>query len=605
MNEKVYQFKRLVHLPRTKVWELLSHTDHLNRVSGLFSVHFSPAQFIDRTFFRYAEAKVFGVVPMKWREYPFEWVKEERYSVERVYESGPIKRLLWSLEFKGSDEQIGDQSATEIIGTARFLPANPLGLAAIPLVGVKSIKKIMEYVDLYIAENRTREFDRLPQEKRGWAVDKERLAKLSEQLHVVHRHTGQVERLIIHLTEHGDDEVLQMKPYQLADQWKEDRQQVLAMFLQATKIGLLKQSFTLMCPNCRVPKASAASMKDVKNEVHCDVCGVDYEMNFDRYIEMRFSVHPSIRQATDQTYCIGGPMTSPHVLGQYRLKPQEMEIVHYPALPGEMRIRLLQRNDQAAVYSAESPNEPELIVGETGFEKSSVSLNSEGGKFRIWNQTQSELVAVLEKVEWDPQAVTAANIASSQLFRDLFSKEVLSSDQQIGVESLTILFTDLKGSTSLYENIGDAKAYQQVYRHFDYLRKWISANNGAVVKTIGDSVMAAFYRPKDAVKAALEIQGNLKESQVKEMAIKIGLYTGPAIVVNANDLLDYFGHTVNMAARIQQQSQGHDVVVSYKEWTEEYEQSVSTFYACEMEVFRASLLGIQDEVELIRLTNIQ
>jgi class 3 adenylate cyclase len=97
----------------------------------------------------------------------------------------------------------------------------------------------------------------------------------------------------------------------------------------------------------------------------------------------------------------------------------------------------------------------------------------------------------------------------------------------------------------------------------------VRAQNGGIVKTIGDAVMAAFSDPADAVRAALAIQGNVAQFNRKHgladadgLVIKLGLHGGPCIVVTLNERLDYFGSTVNLAARLQGQSRGADIVLS-------------------------------------------
>ena len=129
------------------------------------------------------------------------------------------------------------------------------------------------------------------------------------------------------------------------------------------------------------------------------------------------------------------------------------------------------------------------------------------------------------------------------------------------------MFTDLKGSTALYERIGDAAAYHLVRDHFAFLAEQVRQHNGAIVKTIGDAVMAAFADPIDAVKAALAIQGrvasfNAEHAGQRDIAIKLGLHKGPCIAVTLNERLDYFGGTVNMAARLQGRSEGGDIIIS-------------------------------------------
>ena len=186
---------------------------------------------------------------------------------------------------------------------------------------------------------------------------------------------------------------------------------------------------------------------------------------------------------------------------------------------------------------------------------------------RLHNRTSRVLVAVLERLEWDPYATTALQVTTMQEFRDLFAAEVLAPGQEIGVQSLAILFSDLKDSTALYEHIGDARAYGWVQRHFTFLIECITLHQGALVKTIGDAVMAVFPRPEAAVQAALAIQQKIGAFNCQHhidppLVIKLGVHHGPVIAINANNRLDYFGRTVNIAARVQGESVGGDVVLT-------------------------------------------
>ncbi|TFE01833.1 adenylate/guanylate cyclase domain-containing protein [Jeotgalibacillus sp. R-1-5s-1] len=604
MKEKTYVFKRTYPIERTKAWALLSDTEQLNRLSGLFPVEFSDAVTSDKELFRFANAKALGLVPLKWREHPFEWVKEQIYSVERRYEGGPIKLLIWEVAFKDSNETLENgQPGTEITGTARFIPANLIGHAAIPTVGLKSIKEIMKYIDKYLEANHTAGFETLPSQS-NVKVDQQRVSRISEKLKFLHHDHQQISILLNHLSTAEDNEVLHMQPYALADRWGFSRQEFLELFLHSVKEGLLNQEWSLMCPNCRVPKSTSSSMRNVKNQVHCDLCGVDYQLDFDRYIEMKFSIHPSVRKAVDQVYCMTGPARSPHVLSQKRVSPGDETVFYYPAFTGQVRLRLLKSN-HVIKHDLEAESHKTLSYQNHGWETSVTSLNRNGGSLIIQNGSENEIIVLLENTEWDGAAVTAASVTSLQLYRDLFSNEVLSPDQQIGIESLTVLFSDLKGSTSLYEEVGDAPAYHQVHTHFNYLKDKIASGNGTIVKTIGDSVMAVFYKKEDAFETALSIQDGMKtfnREQNSKMTIKLGLYSGPVIAVNANELLDYFGRTVNMAARIQQKSIGNDLLVAATEWQEL--KVSSTSYTYKEELITERLSGIEDEVELVRLTEI-
>jgi class 3 adenylate cyclase len=188
------------------------------------------------------------------------------------------------------------------------------------------------------------------------------------------------------------------------------------------------------------------------------------------------------------------------------------------------------------------------------------------------NDAGVELAALIETRDWVRDALTAHEVTTLQAFRDLFADATLRPGDEAGVGQVTIIFTDLRGSTALYEQVGDAAAFNLVRAHFEVLAKAVREANGAVVKTIGDAVMAAFADPADAVRAALSIRDEVAaldrhlsaERGLNDgaLVVKIGLHMGPSIAVNLNDRLDYFGTTVNMAARLQGQSSGGDIVLS-------------------------------------------
>jgi class 3 adenylate cyclase len=133
--------------------------------------------------------------------------------------------------------------------------------------------------------------------------------------------------------------------------------------------------------------------------------------------------------------------------------------------------------------------------------------------------------------------------------------------RQGAVGQLTFLFTDLCDSAALYEQVGDITACRIVRQHFTFLAGVVHEHNGAVVKTIGDAVMAAFANPLDAVKAALAIQARSAKAS-PPLTIKLGVHAGDSIRVKFCNQVDYYGSAVNMAARLPAQSLDGDVVLS-------------------------------------------
>ena len=151
--------------------------------------------------------------------------------------------------------------------------------------------------------------------------------------------------------------------------------------------------------------------------------------------------------------------------------------------------------------------------------------------------------------------VTAKRMLTNQTFRDVFKGDNLAPDQRLKITSLTFLFTDLKGSTALYQRVGDVAAFDLVRAHFRALLEIIAAEKGAVVKTIGDAVMATFIRPEHAIAGSLKMRKAMQrlneERGTSDLMVKIGIQEGPCLAVMLNERQDYFGQTVNIAARVQ------------------------------------------------------
>jgi class 3 adenylate cyclase len=264
-------------------------------------------------------------------------------------------------------------------------------------------------------------------------------------------------------------------------------------------------------------------------------------------------------------FCVGGPQVTPHIAAQQLLPAGDRRAVEVALEPGRYRLRtmglpgwqhLRVADEGSCVRTLRATSDPwpneEIEIGKCS-------------QLQFENATGDEQLFILERTAWSDDAATAAEVTALQVFRDLFASEALRPGEQISVGTLTVLFTDLKNSTRLYREIGDATAFGHVMNHFDVLRQVIAEEDGALVKTIGDAVMAVFRQPASALKAMLHAQRVLAgpANGTQPLRLKAGLHTGPCIAVTLNERLDYFGSTVNLAARLEGQSTGDDVVVSH------------------------------------------
>lgn len=342
---------------------------------------------------------------------------------------------------------------------------------------------------------------------------------------------------LVETVEHADDvAAAHLRPYALADGWGLPRRRVLELCLHATRAGLLELRWDLLCPSCRGPQESASELRGVPGTAHCASCGIDFRSEFDRAVEATFRPAPSIRELDVVEYCVGGPQLTPHVVVQQVLAPGERREVEVALEPGRYRLR---------------PRD--ALGGE--------ALDSAGGPTRLplENPREREVVLVLERTAWLDDAATAAEVTALQAFRDLFAEDVLRPGETISVGSLAVVFTDLRGSTRYYRAVGDAPAFASVRDHLETVRDLVAAEGGAVVKTLGDSVMAVFRRPAAAVRALLRSQ---RELDGRPLELKAGVHFGPCIAVTLNERLDYFGSTVNAASRLPGLARGQDVVVT-------------------------------------------
>jgi class 3 adenylate cyclase len=197
----------------------------------------------------------------------------------------------------------------------------------------------------------------------------------------------------------------------------------------------------------------------------------------------------------------------------------------------------------------------------------------------------------------------AKDLLTNQIFRELFGEELVIGVESLKVRDLTFLFTDLKGSTALYDRIGDLTAFALVQQHFLSMKRIVQANAGAIVKTIGDAVMAAFGRPDDAARAAAGMLAELEPGgdtgAGRDVVLKIGLHRGSVIAVTLNDRLDYFGQTVNIASRVQQMADADEICLTDEVMRSDGVSGVLSGFASGRE--EAMLKGVRDAMSVHRV----
>ena len=208
--------------------------------------------------------------------------------------------------------------------------------------------------------------------------------------------------------------------------------------------------------------------------------------------------------------------------------------------------------------------------------------------------------------QYSSPRLTAKRLFASQTFHDLFRAEVFQETEGFGIKDVTILFTDLKSSTQLYQQIGDLNAYALVREHYGVLNTAILNQHGAIVKTIGDAIMANFNHPREAVGAGLEMLRGIRQlnqsSQHGGLILKIGIHKGAAISVTLNNRIDYFGSTVNIASRVQGSAGGDEIFLTEEIYSSPGVVELLQKHGCQIESTMIELKGIEGQMKIYKVT---
>jgi class 3 adenylate cyclase len=368
-----------------------------------------------------------------------------------------------------------------------------------------------------------------------------------------------------------------------------DEEHAIAAFLHAGRLGIFDMSWNMLCPGCGGVLEAGATLKSINHdEYDCALCAKGYEPTLDEMVEVVFTVSPRVRKiaghAPDALPYIeyarqhfwGTGIDLPDDL-EHRFDEFAIEVIELP--PGEKALLSIQLPAEFCIVFDPVTHATQFIdvQGEPTKERQTLSVAFDMVKektttvvmrpgplrLNLENKTDRRVLpgvwianhALHDLMGTRKPFLTAKRLLTNQTFRDIYRTDTMDVDQRLKITSLTFLFTDLKGSTQLYERVGDLAAYDLVRHHFRVVNDIVGSEAGAVVKTIGDAVMATFQTPDHALSAALRMREAMQkinaERGSEDLLLKIGIHEGPCLAVTLNDRQDYFGHTVNTAARVQ------------------------------------------------------
>jgi len=535
------------------LWKLIADTSRMNRALGTAEMTFVPR-----------DGKLIGSsrnggVRHEWWEEPWDWVAGQWLANTRVYDRGFMK-LLHAVQRVERDAS-GSSRLSMYFG---FVPRGRIGAAAIRF-GFPSLEKgyrrLLPSIAKEIKASRPTALLTTPLELADDA--RSRLDKIRAGLVEGGCDRAIVDELVRWVRTGDDQDLARIQVRERARAWDADEDRVLSVFLHATRAGLLQLSWDVVCPHCRAPIVESTKADAIPTTGECGLCAIDFGSG--DAVEITFHVHPSIRAIERRAFCSAEPSRKDHIRLQRQVRPGEEAVVEPTLARGRWRMRL--QGEKAYGYlDATEAAESDAVTWKASDPPRELAIVPTP-TLRLVNDTDQPVTYVIESPQWSDSALRPGRLLSFQEFRDLFSEEYLGAEVQLSVGEQTILFTDMVGSTALYAVRGDPGAFVEVKKHFDELFAIIAKHRGAVVKTIGDAAMGAFNDPLDAVRASKEIHDTFPPTRKDTPArLRISLNTGPCIAVRLNANIDYFGGTVNVAAKLQAMAEAWQVAMSRATW---------------------------------------
>jgi len=450
---------------------------------------------------------------------------------------------------------------------------------------------------------------------------------------------GVVEMLERMVREAPDHALNKINALDLAAKEGLDEERVIAALLNAVGLGLFEMTWNLMCPSCAGVLSANKSLKTLDQaHYNCAFCAAGYETTLDNLVEVTFTVSPRLRKIAAH---------SPDELSAaeyYRqifwssaidlpadmeklLREVTLETVDLP--PGERAILSLHlpmgtlivfdpvtHTAQFLDVSGEEASERQnlsVIFNKVQVPVDTVALRPGPLRLALENRTEGRVLPAIwvanqaldDLLKRRKPILTAKRLLTNQTFRDIYRTETLAIGQRLKILSLTFLFSDLKDSTELYEHVGDLVAFDLVNEHFRLLQEIIASERGAVVKTIGDAVMATFETPDRGIAAAIRMREAMSDlgaqRRHQSLRLKIGIHEGSCLAVTLNDQQDYFGQTVNIASRVQGLAASRSIVVTEQVVENAQASALLESSGLKPTLRRATLSGIADEMSIYEI----
>ena len=620
--KSLYRYSKERHYakPPEAIWPFVADTARINELSGSPIYRVEERADADGRVRRLASIGL-GPLRLRWEDGYSEWQENRRIVQVRDFRNGPIRRFeaVVDLYPDGTGSRVVFSSEIECVGVLGWLAKKSGQIDREGDKRLAVIEKLIAEGDLpdHVPGSSTEEVAKPAVRRRLAALiaelDRDPASQSLAQKDLTQKDLAQNGLAQNGLAQNGLAQKLAdfllhapvvalraMRPLALARSWHASPSDTVELFLAAQRLGILVMGWDLLCPRCRGAKSSVRHLHELPQGAHCASCNIDYGRDFTRNVELTFHPEPWLRPLPKGELCLLGQGTTPHVRFQAEVAAHSRKSFAVALPPGPYRFRTIEAGGEADARIAEDGFVPEVEAT-----SAAIALRTPGhqGEFVVRNDTDRPLFFVIEDRDWAKDALTGELVIAMPAFRRLCPEQLLRPGDEVEIGRVAIVFTDLQGSTKLYDQLGDVSAYRLVRDHFAYLSERIARHHGFIVKTVGDAVMAAFHDPADAVRAVLSMQDEVASFNRGRsdggIVLKLGLHLGACIAVTAGDVLDYFGSAVNTASRLEHQCRGGEAIISQAVLADP--EARETLAGREVTEDSATLRGLNEPVRFVRV----
>jgi hypothetical protein len=480
-------------------------------------------------------------MPLRWREFPFEWVKDREHSVFRWYRSGPVA-AVWNRVTLTPIEGGGTELRHEVWLTPRGVIGQLASYVETSKLG-PAFDRFYRHLDGVLV--RGAHADPFEAAHAPTPDQRRTVEEICARLHGEGFAPGLVEKLAMHLLTAPDGVVGTLRPYELADAWGVDRDEALDVFMYAAHEGLIEAVWDVVCPKCMLAHESLRDLGGVTRLGTCKACAQTFERDLRESVELVFAPHPSVRRIERATYCAGAPALRPHVLAQQVLDPGEERTITVELPRGIYR-----------VAGSVAGRSSELVSSAVGYEKTATGV-AQGERiesrptivsagtvtFVLRNDSEHEETLRIEVPGARADGVSASTALTHPSFRELFSEQLLAHGEHLRVSQLAFLFVALVGREAVFEELGDAAACAELSRLDATVREEAHANEGTVVPSSLDVLVVAFPSSQRALRAGVALRRRLAATPLAA-PVALAAHDGRCLALTREGKAEFFGETL-------------------------------------------------------------